>query len=293
RDTAPLFAAGEVERWSFAWSVPVYESRFIIKHPTSLAVRYEVHLLPNAVVNKSSDNGFETISVEQGPLRAFTENFEHVPSDVVVYPEIELSTGGSWHQVAAEYSRLTEDKVRTADVQNLLAKVSLKGPDRLARIRRIVSVLHKNVRYTGIEFGESSLIPQFPVETVKRRYGDCKDKALLLVTMLRAAGIPATLALLDAGPGRDINRNLPGMGMFDHAIVFIPAAGNDPELWVDATAQLVQVGTLPWMDYGRWALIIAEDTQSLKQIPELTADQNVHRELREFTLAEYGSATIV
>lgn len=293
RDTAPLFTAGQVERWGFAWSVPVHESRFVIKHPISLTVHYEVHLLPKAVINKSSDNGFETISVEQGPLRAFTENFEHVPSDVVVFPEIELSTGESWRQVAAEYSRLTEDKVRTADVQNLLAKVNLKAPDRLERIRRIVSVLHKNVRYTGIEFGESSLIPQFPVETVQRRYGDCKDKALLLVTMLRAAGIPAKLALLDAGPGRDINRNLPGMGMFDHAIVFIPAAGDDPELWVDATAQLVQVGTLPWMDYGRWALIIADDTQSLKQIPELTADQNVHREQREFTLAEYGSAKIV
>ena len=88
-------------------------------------------------------------------------------------------------------------------------------------IRRLVAALHKNVRYTGVEFGEDSIVPQFPSETLKRKYGDCKDKAALLVTMLRAVNIPANLALLSTGPGQDINPELPGMGMFDHAIVFV------------------------------------------------------------------------
>jgi tetratricopeptide (TPR) repeat protein len=47
------------------------------------------------------------------------------------------------------------------------------------------------------------------------------------------------------------------------------------------------------MDYGRWALIISDKTDSLKRIPELTAAQNVHKEFREFTMAEYGMANIV
>ena len=87
-----------------------------------------------------------------------------------------------------------------------------------------------------MEFGESSLVPQFPSQTLKRGYGDCKDKAVLLAAMLRSAGVPASLALLNSGPGRDINPDLPGMGMFDHAIVYVPASGADSELWVDATA---------------------------------------------------------
>jgi tetratricopeptide (TPR) repeat protein len=160
-------------------------------------------------------------------------------------------------------------------------------------VRRIVAALHKTVRYTGVEFGESSLIPQFPAETLKRNYGDCKDKATFLVAMLRRAGIAANLALLNSGPGRDINTALPGMGMFDHAIVYVPPSGPDPELWIDATARYSQVGTLPWMDYGRWALVVSGKIESLKQIPEITSAQNVHREFREFTLAEYGVAKIV
>ena len=89
---------------------------------------------------------------------------------------------------------------------------------------RIVSRLHREVRYTGVEFGEAQIIPQFPSETLKRKFGDCKDKAALLVAMLRASGLPAYIALLSAGPGRDVPAELPGFGHFDHAIVYVPGA---------------------------------------------------------------------
>jgi tetratricopeptide (TPR) repeat protein len=293
RDTAPLCAAGTVHRRGFAWNVPVHRTRVVLTHPVSLPLKYEVHLLPDANLAKSTENGVETITLEQGPLPAFTEEIEHAPPDAVLFPEMEFSTGTSWRLVASEYARLSNDKIRVTDVQSLVAGINLKAGSRNDVIRRLVAALHKNLRYTGVEFGESSLIPQFPAETLKRKYGDCKDKAAFLVAMLRSAGISASLALLDSGPGRDINTNLPGLGMFDHAIVYVPASGADPELWIDATAQYSQVGTLPWMDYGRWALLISESTDAPKQIPEITAEQNVHRELREFTLAEYGPAQIV
>jgi tetratricopeptide (TPR) repeat protein len=292
RDTASLFSVGTTYRWAFDWTVPSHKTQVIISHPESLSLRYQVHLLPDATITKSSNGGVETITLEQGPLPAYKEEIEHVPSDVVLYPEIEFSTGTSWSQVSGEYARISDDKLRPADVQPLLTKINLKDASRQQIVQRIVSLLHQNVRYTGVEFGESSLIPQPPSETLKRKYGDCKDKAALLVTMLRSAGIPANLALLDSGPGRDINTDLPGIGVFDHAIVYIPATASSPELWIDATADYSQVGSLPWMDYGRWALVIGNQADPLKRIPELTASQNLYRETRDFTLAEYGMATI-
>src|SRR5205807_4743530 len=53
-----------------------------------------------------------------------------------------------------------------------------------------------------------------------------------------------------------------------------------------------QLGVLPWADYGRRALVVSATTDSLVQTPELTSDRVVHREFREFTMAEYGPATI-
>jgi Flp pilus assembly protein TadD/transglutaminase-like putative cysteine protease len=292
RDTAPFFAAGTAERMLLSRTVPLTRTRVVIDHPESLPLHYFLQEMPGAKVNKTSHDGIETIEIEDGPYEARSEKLTDLPSDLPRGPEVEFSTGTSWQQVAAEYARLSNDKVRAADVQSLIAKINVKTGSRQEVLRRLVAALHKNVRYTGVEFGESSLVPQFPAETLRRKYGDCKDKAALLVTMLRAINMPASLALLSAGPGQDINTNLPGMGMFDHAIVFVPAAGSEPEMWIDATAQYSRVGDLPQMDYGRWALVVDEHTTELKKIPELTAAQNFHREFREFTLTEFGPAKI-
>ena len=294
RDTTPFFTAGLVQRLSLEKFVPVHETRMVLSHPESLPLRYFVHEMPDAKVVKSAENGVETIEIENGPMEPIREKLTDFPPDVIPGPEIEFSTGTSWQQVSAEYVRLSNGKLRTADVQPFLG--SLKSDHSATRkelISRLVSALHKNVRYTGVEFGEASIIPQFPEETLKRKYGDCKDKAALLATLLRASGIPASLALLDTGPGQDVNPDLPGMGMFDHAIVYVPASGKEEELWIDATAQYSRVGELPYMDYGRWALVVDAATTALKKIPELTADKNVHREFREFSFAGFGPATII
>jgi Flp pilus assembly protein TadD/transglutaminase-like putative cysteine protease len=292
RDTAPFFAAGSVERSILNRSVPVNKIRLVVSHPDSLPFHYVLEQMPGAKVNKTSHDGIETIEIEAGPYESRSEKLTNLPPDVPRGPQVEFSTGTSWENVVSEYARLSNEKFRIADVQSLIGKINLKTSSRAELIRRLVAALHKNVRYTGVEFGEASIVPQYPSETLKRKYGDCKDKAALLVTMLRAVNILAGLALLSTGPGQDINPELPGMGLFDHAIVFVPASGSEPELWIDATAQYSSVGDLPRMDYGRWALVVEENNTALKKIPEFTAAQNFHHELREFTLAEFGLASI-
>src|SRR5262245_19317920 len=126
-----------------------------------------------------------------------------------------------------------------------------------------------------------------PGETLKRKYGDCKDKSTLLVALLRAAEIPANVALLNVGGWTDADEELPGLGLFDHAIVEVP--GN-PEYWIDATDEFARLGQLPAGDQGRLALIAAEGTERLKRIPESSSEQNRMVEKREIRLAEHGPA---
>ena len=76
---------------------------------------------------------------------------------------------------------------------------------------------------------------------------------------------------------------LPGMNQFDHAIVYVPPTSTgDKPLWIDATAEFNQVGTLPYGDQGRLALIIAEDTTELILTPEAKSEDSVLIETREF-----------
>ncbi len=80
------------------------------------------------------------------------------------------------------------------------------------------------------------------------------------------------------------------MGMFDHAIVYIPG---DPAIWIDATDEQARVGQLPDDDHGRLALIINGRTTALSRVPDSRSVDNVLFEEREIYLSASGPARVV
>ena len=110
------------------------------------------------------------------------------------------------------------------------------------------------------------------------------------MSALKAAGLPAQIALLNIRGDDDVSPELAGIGVFNHAIVFIP--GN-PGMWIDATAQFYEPGDLPWVDQGRLALVIGTDTHNLVRTPINLPAQNANIHRGEYTLPEYGDARIV
>jgi hypothetical protein len=155
-------------------------------------------------------------------------------------------------------------------------------------VSRLASQLHRNIRYTGVEFGEASIVPARPEDVLQRRFGDCKDKSTLLVAMLRSAGLKANVALLRSGFGTDVDKNLPGMDWFDHAIVVVDLPQHP--LWLDATASDVRIGDLPYVDQGRRALIAARETAGLVTIPE--QNDGWERRTYEVRFSDFGRGRI-
>ena len=289
-DKQPFFSGGGTYIDSFTRYVPIVRAEVHVDVPASANFRFNLNALPQAAVKNEVSGDIRHFSVEQGYLPARTESDISLPTHNYTGPFVQFSTGDSWATVAAAYSSLAEANIDPAKVKNLLPK---PGANRMETIARIVAELHKDVRYTGIEFGQASLQPAPAAEVLNRHYGDCKDKAALLVSMLRAAGIDAHMALLDSGPGNDLNPDLPGMNLFDHAIVFVPPAPGADALWIDATAEYNAVGSLPQMDEGREALIIAQGTEGLTLTPTPKPDDDQLTELRDFALADNGPAKIV
>jgi tetratricopeptide (TPR) repeat protein/transglutaminase-like putative cysteine protease len=288
-DKQTFFSGGGVFRDDFSRPVPIIHCELLIDAPEKTKLQYRAHLLPGLKTTDSVSGGVRHLQFVQEGLKARADSDIALSSRDISGPTIEFSTGESWAEVAAAYRQLAEAHIEPDKVKSLLPAAST---DRNATIERVVARLHKDIRYTGLEFGEASLQPAAAADVLKHHYGDCKDKAAFLVAMLRAAGIPANLALLATGPGIDINPDLPGMNEFDHAIVYVPAfAGGDP-LWIDATAEYSQVGTLPAMDQDRLALIIAENTSALTSTPSARAEDDQLTELRDVVMAEYGPAHI-
>ncbi|MEJ0086377.1 MAG: DUF3857 domain-containing protein [Pseudomonadota bacterium] len=313
RDEQPFFAAGSAYREFVGRPVPVMHTRVIIDAPESLPLKRMTRLLPNAQVKETRAAGRVRWVLEQGALDEMSEVASNLPSDTPSWPSVEFSSGASWQAVAANYRQMTEGRIRSEDAKPLLA--GLRVPPRLGAangsagatigsgfadslphsptreyIGKVVERLHREVRYTGVEFGAARLIPEYPSETLRRRFGDCKDKSTLLVAALRASGIEAYLALLAAGDDQDISPDLPGMGMFDHAIVYVPGV---EDLWIDATAEYSRVGTLPPPDADRLALVIREGTTGLIRTPAMRSLDNRQIETRDFFLAEYGPSRVI
>src|SRR5262249_44846875 len=92
-----------------------------------------------------------------------------------------------------------------------------------------------------------------------RRFGDCKDKATLICTMLGEAGIQAWPVLIHADERRgDEDLTIPVVEHFNHCIAWVPAAGGRPEMYLDGTAEHNAVDELPGMDRGAKVLIVKE-----------------------------------
>ena len=290
-ETEPLFAPGRLGRVELGQEdVMVAHSRVVFDAPTALPLRTEQLLLPEVKPVRTEAAGRVTLTFDVGPIDGTDSREPYSPPDAVRFPIIAFATGASWQSVAAAYGKIVDDFSGTEAVRAVVDPLVAGKKTVADKEAAIVDYLDREVRYTGIEFGEAAIVPHAPAETLAKKYGDCKDKATLLVVMLRAAGIPANVALLSVESRIDVPADLPGMGMFDHAIVYVP--GKNP-IWIDATDRYARPGQIPMGDQGRLALIASTTTTSLEKIPESTSKDNGLKEKREFTLADNGPANVV
>jgi tetratricopeptide (TPR) repeat protein/transglutaminase-like putative cysteine protease len=289
-ETSPFFAPGHVGRVYFGREgVPVAHSVAEFDAPSSLRLRADTVMLDGLQPNRSDANGRVTLNYEKGFLDGFDKEEPNLPPDVSHLPIVEFSTGASWQVMATEYSKIVDSHANLAAVQSIVDQL-VSGKATVAdKESAIIDYVDREIRYTGIEFDESAIVPHDLTDTLAHKYGDCKDKATLLAAMLRAAAIPAYVALLNAGSRLDVPADLPGMGLFDHAIVYVPGS---PALWIDATDPWARLGQLPSADQGRWALIARPETTSLIRTSESTSKENTLLETRELTLAENGPANV-
>jgi transglutaminase-like putative cysteine protease len=294
-ETVPFFAAGRTGRVYFGrQQVPVAHSMAVIDAPASINLRTSALNLEDVKPQRTEAAGRVTVVYEKGRLDGFDPSESNLPPDVSHFPIVAFSTGVSWQAMAREYSRIVDEHANQASVQSIVDGLVADKTSIAEKEAAIIEWVDREIRYTGIEFDEGAIVPHDPVEVLNHKYGDCKDKATLLVTMLRAAGIPAYVALLNAGSRLDVPTDLPGMGLFDHAIAYVPGKpGLAPDLWIDATDPWARLGQLPASDQGRHALIARPETTALTLTPESSSKDNVLLEMRTFTLAENGPASIV
>ncbi len=198
-----------------------------------------------------------------------------VPAGVVDSPVVELSTMRSWkdYQFVAKYYEFSD-----ALPADLLIPFR-RQKDQRKLFNDIVKFVQDKIRYYGKEEGVWGHKPRSPLETLKRGYGDCKDKSLLLVGLLNHFGFTAHVALVNSELGPDLNSYIPSTYSFDHAIVLAIVDGKD--IWIDPTRSNVgDPAYLASIDNFGYAYVIKGDSDSLTKIP-LVQHQEPLRDVSE------------
>jgi len=290
RDMAPFFQAGRVGYFVFGASVPVLETRLVLDAPVSLPLRTVTRLLLGVEPAHSEADGRMRWTFVSGRLEPLATMSSLLPADVPRQRYVAFSTGRSWAAVAAAYAHEVDEQIAAANVEAVARDATRGVRTRDEKIARLLERLQRDVRYTAVEFGRAAIVPRTPAETLQRKYGDCKDQATLLIALLRAVGIDAHIALLNTGPGPDLEPELPGLGSFDHTIVYIPGS---PPVWVDTTHEFVRPNQLPVPDQDRLALVATPGTRELVRTPAATPADNRIVETREFFLSDEGPAQVV
>lgn len=187
------------------------------------------------------------------------------------------ATASDWPAVGGWYRDLVAPVPRGSAAVRSLATRLAPGPDRRQTVERLLTFVQREVRYVAVEVGIGGYRPGVPEEVLARRWGDCKDKALLLVDLLAAVGIEGRVALVRASDAGDIDAAFPAPDQFNHMVVALPAATLAPGvaappaasgwLFVDPTQSRGGLDWLhPWLA-GHQALVITPAGGELVAVP--------------------------
>lgn len=205
------------------------------------------------------------------PALKLEEGMPHI-NDIA--PRLGYSSILSWDEVYNWYKDLAKGRYAPdLRIQETVEKLTVDLPTDEAVIREIYHFVAKQIRYVGIELGQSAYQPSYASEVLQKLYGDCKDKTTLLISMLDIVGIRAYPVMVSTSPYERVDTALPSLSQFNHMIAAIPT-DEEEYIWLDPTSSTCSYGDLPYMDQGRVGLLIGDTVGTLVEVPLYPAEKN-------------------
>jgi transglutaminase-like putative cysteine protease len=248
-------------------------------------LRVEIRGAPATPANTSwrwrLDGSKEGLTVEESPGRVLVtasglpavEPPEHSPESLGPVLRYAWGPQATWAGIGRWYGELVASVPHgTPALRKKAEEIAGKIAGRRQKIEALAAFARKDVRYVAVEVGIGGYRPAAPEDTLTRRWGDCKDKSVLLVDLLAAAGIEAYPALIRLAPKGRVDADFPSPNEFNHVVVAVPVAGLDPTpddpvsdgfLFIDATETLGSAFWFPASVQDQEALVLRGDRSLL------------------------------
>ncbi|MFY9691525.1 MAG: DUF3857 domain-containing protein [Candidatus Acidiferrales bacterium] len=295
--------------WSFQDRLPVVTARFELQMPPGW--EFTAHWFnypeqqpqspgPNEYVWEVKNLPGVEIEPDMPPWRSVAgwAGVKYFPRD----PAMRAKSSGSWQDIGVWYNGLTQaTRASSPEIQQKVTELTSGVSDPVQKMRALTEYVQRNIRYFAIEIGIGGWQPHPAADVFAHQFGDCKDKATLLSTMLHEIGIESYYMAVDDRRGV-IHPDYPSIHM-DHMILAIrlpdavPDAGlyavvNDPKLGrlliFDPTNEHVPLGYLPWYLQFSYGLLMAPDGGHLIALPLLPPATNRLLRTAKFDLSPDG-----
>ncbi len=246
------------------WSTPIHQQKIRVLWGKQTPLHVTTRNTP-IKVKKTTSGAFKEYRAETSDAKTRTVN-NQIPNWYSPYGAVYFNEVESWADVAQWALPLYENAIETGpQIRKIRNEIRSQYKSRDQQIIQALKIVQGNIRYLGIETGENSHRPTPASQTLQRRYGDCKDKTVLFISILKSLGIPARPALVSTSNTAALADQPPSVDAFNH--VMVKVWHNDEIFWIDPTRQYQNntLSTIYQPDY-RYALVVDKKTQQLEKI---------------------------
>jgi hypothetical protein len=212
-----------------------------------------------------------------------------------------------WKDMGIWQSKLAQGRRDASpEIKQRVASLTANAPTTLAKMRALATFMQSDVRYVSIQLGIGGFQPHPAGDIFTHRYGDCKDKATLMGSMLHEIGVDSYYIVINTDRGAAAPERPAMLGLFNHMILAIklPADVNDPSviavvnhpslgrlLIFDPTDEYTPFGQIRGPLQANYGLLVTADGGELLKLPTLIPAASGVRRTAKLTVAADGTLT--
>jgi hypothetical protein len=209
----------------------------------------------------------------------------------------------NWEGMGSWYGNLVSGRMDASNpMKQEVSSLTAGKTATLQKMQAIAGFMQHDIRYVEIQLGIGGWQPHSAPDVFSHRYGDCKDKATLMRTMLREIGVDSYHVLINTRRG-SVTRETPAHNGFNHAILAIklPDEVKDPSLiavmqhpklgrvlFFDPTNELTPFGEIGGYLQANYGLLVTQEGGELVQLPQQPSAMNSIRRVGKLTLDASG-----
>jgi hypothetical protein len=296
--------------WSFQDSIPHLKQSFTLELPPNYT--YETvwaHHPPQKTIDLEHQRtrwemqDVPGIDFELVPMHPAEDSLAGRMTIHYAGPGIAVATEGTWQGIGLWFGQLSRDRlIGTPQTEAKAKELVADKTDFYDRTEAIGEFVQKQIRYFAIEMGIGGFQPHTAGDIFHNRYGDCKDKATLLSSMLASVGIHSALMMVDHERGV-VDPDAPSI-FGDHMITaievpkgyqskrlhsLVTATNGKQYLIFDPTHDKIPFGQLEDNLQGSYGVLMEGGESQIIALPVLSPDLNSIRRTASFQLQPDGS----